>query len=75
MATLSSSSTWSEILAEYDDTAGYEEHGSVALAKGFVTAGGRDRLSIGGRQAREGSGDAARRLTTPFPSATFDVMA
>lgn len=38
MATLSSTSTLAEVLAAYDDNASYEEDGSAAKAKAFVTA-------------------------------------
>lgn len=38
MATLSSSSTDTEVKAAYDDNAGYAEDNSVAMAKVFVTA-------------------------------------
>jgi len=38
MGTLSSSSSFAEIRAAFDDNASYEEDGSVAKAKAFVTA-------------------------------------
>ena len=38
MSTLSSSSTWSDVLNEYKDNASYIEDASVAKAKAFVTA-------------------------------------
>lgn len=36
--TLSSSSTNAEVWAAYDDNASYEEQGSLAMARSFVTA-------------------------------------
>lgn len=38
MATLSSTSTDSEVLAAYDDNAGYDEDDSTTKASAFVTA-------------------------------------
>jgi hypothetical protein len=38
MSTLSASSSYSEIRAAFDDNASYEEDGSVAKAKAFITA-------------------------------------
>lgn len=38
MSTLSSSSTWAQIKAAYDDNASYEEDASVSKARAFVTA-------------------------------------
>jgi len=38
MSTLSSSSTWAQIKAAYDDNASYEEDSSVSKARAFVTA-------------------------------------
>ncbi len=56
MSTLSSTSTYAEILAEYMDSAVYEEDGDVAKARAFVTACRfllryPSRLQVGGRQA------------------------
>ena len=38
MSTLSSSSTWAQVKAAYDDNASYEEDGSASKARAFVTA-------------------------------------
>lgn len=38
MSTLSSSSTWTEVKAAYDDNASYEEDGSASKARAFITA-------------------------------------
>lgn len=56
MSTLSSDSTYDEIVAAYMDAASYEEDGSLAKAKAFVTACRMlirypSRLQVGGRQA------------------------
>lgn len=56
MSTLSSDSTYAEIVAAYMDSAVYEEDGDVAKAKAFVSACRMlirfpSRLQVGGRQA------------------------
>jgi hypothetical protein len=38
LSTLSSASTDAQVLAAFDDAASYEEDGSVAKARGFITA-------------------------------------
>ena len=56
MSTLSSTSTYAEILAAYMDSAVYEEDADVAKARAFVSACRMlirfpSRLQVGGRQA------------------------
>jgi len=59
MSTLSSSSTDAEVRAAYDDNASYEEDGSLAKAKAFVTAvrfllrRQPKRFAAGGRDGEE----------------------
>lgn len=55
MATLSSASTLAQVKAAYDDNASYEEVGSVAKARAFVTAA---RILLRRMPASAGAGGA-----------------
>lgn len=57
MATLSSTSTLAEVLAAYRDNASYEEDGSVAKARAFITAV-RFQLGYAQRERKGGASGA-----------------
>jgi hypothetical protein len=58
MSTLTSSSTYAQVLAEYDDNASWEEDASLSKAKAFLTAC-RFLLRYAKVQSRTGRGTGA----------------